>query len=80
MYQGHMEDTLEELCSNILEAASFGKSVVMDGVLLGKHMKECFPEADTGERIFLKQACERTHGEEFFANNTHVLVRLSLCH
>jgi hypothetical protein len=28
----------------------------------GKHMKECFTEADTGERedVLLKQACERT--------------------
>jgi hypothetical protein len=30
----------------------FGKSVVLGGVLLGKHVKGCFPEADTGERMF----------------------------
>ena len=35
----------------------FGESVVLEGVLLGgKHMKECFPEMDTGER--LRQTCE----------------------
>jgi hypothetical protein len=33
-------------------------------------MKECFPEADTGERMFLlKQACERACVEGFFAND-----------
>ena len=42
-------------------------------------MKECFPEADTSERMFLlKQECERTLDEEFFTNDTHVLVHLTL--
>ena len=45
----------------------------------GKHVKECFPEADTSERMFLlKQECERTLDEEFFTNDTHVLVHLTL--
>jgi hypothetical protein len=43
-------------------SSSFGKSVMSNHVLLGhpgerifcwsRHGKECFPEADTGERIF----------------------------
>ena len=30
---------------------SLGESVVLDGVLLGKHMKEYFPRVDTRERL-----------------------------
>jgi hypothetical protein len=32
--------------------------VVLDSVLLGPNVKECFPEVDTGER--LRQTRERT--------------------
>jgi hypothetical protein len=35
----------------------------------GKHVKECFPEADTGERT-----CDKG----FFTNDPHVLVCLTL--
>jgi len=31
------------------------------------------------EDVLLKQACERTRDERFFANDTHVLVLLTLC-
>jgi hypothetical protein len=44
----------------------------------GKHIKESFSEADTGEDVLLKEAPERTHGERFFANDTHVLVHITL--
>jgi len=30
------------------------------------------------EDVLLNQACERTHDEGFFANDVHVLVRLTL--
>jgi hypothetical protein len=39
-------------------------------------MKECFADANTGEDVLLRQACERTCDEGFFANNMHVLVCL----
>jgi hypothetical protein len=42
-------------------------------------MKEYFTEADTGEDVLLKQACERTRDEGFFAKDTQVLVCLTLC-
>jgi hypothetical protein len=42
-------------------------------------MKEHFAEANTGEDVLLKQACERTHDEVFFANDRHVLVCLTFC-
>jgi hypothetical protein len=57
----------------------------------GKHVKECFADVGTGERlrqtcegtfswrdVLLKQACDRTRDERFFANNTHALVPLTL--
>ena len=56
----------------------FAMSVVTNGVLLGKHMKECFSEADTGERMFLlKQAHKKTHEEGVFTNGTHVFFHLT---
>lgn len=39
----------------------------------GKHVKEHFAEADTGERL------RQTRLEGFSANNTHVLIRLIMC-
>jgi hypothetical protein len=42
-------------------------------------MKESFAEANTGEDYLpLKQTHERTCDERVFANNTHVLVHLTL--
>jgi len=42
-------------------------------------MEECLAEADTAEDVLLKQVHERARDESFFANNTHVLVCLTLC-
>jgi hypothetical protein len=48
---------------------------VSDGVLL-KQIREG-TEAQTQD-VLLMQARERTRDDEFFANNTHVLVHLTL--
>jgi hypothetical protein len=43
----------------------------------GRLVKESFAEADTGERMFpVKQACERTRDEGFFASHMHVCMTL----
>ena len=34
----------------------FGKSVVLDGVLLGQTHEECFSEVDTGESMLAKES------------------------
>lgn len=39
-------------CREVGALVLFGKSAVLDGAFRwGKHVKKCFPEADTGERV-----------------------------
>jgi hypothetical protein len=53
---------------------------VLDGVLLEQTCEGtiCLSR-HRREDILLKQAREMTHDERFFANDTHVLIRLTLC-
>lgn len=56
------------------------KVICVDGVLLGQ--TRAVPFSWSGPRredALLKQARERTRDGRFFVNDTHVLVRLSLC-
>jgi hypothetical protein len=57
----------------------FGKSVVLDGVLLGQTCERMLHWSRPRRKdVLLKQAHESTHEEGVFANNTHVLVCLTL--
>jgi hypothetical protein len=59
----------------------FGKPVVSDGVSLRQTHEGvlCLKQTQVKGCFLLKQACEKTRDEGFFAKVTHVMGHLTFC-